>query len=188
VKTLNYMTVTTRPDITFAVSLVSQFLSTLKTTHLEVVIRTLRYLKKAAGKRLLYSDQTHSSSRLLRCRLTGCSFDRRSTRGYCIFLEKILCHEKERSVVWSLSLLQSREYMAIENVTLELIRIRDLLIEVDFPQECPMRPYGDNKTAIHIIASVVFHERIKHIEINCHIVCKKLEANIIVVRHVLSGY
>ena len=43
---LNYLTVTI-PNITFAVSIVNQFLSAPSTTHLEAVMRTLRYSKKA---------------------------------------------------------------------------------------------------------------------------------------------
>ena len=51
-----------------------------------------------------------------------------------------------------------------------------------------MKLYGDNKTTIHIAENVVFYEKIKHIEVDCHIVCKKLEANIIVAKHVASRY
>ena len=56
VKKLSYLTVT-RPNITFAVSTVSQFLSAPRTTHLEVVMRILRYLRKSLRRWLLYSDQ-----------------------------------------------------------------------------------------------------------------------------------
>jgi len=51
------------------------------------------------------------------------------------------------------------------NMTLELIWIKDLLTEVNFPSECPMKLYGDNKAAIHIIENDVFYERTKHIVI-----------------------
>ena len=61
------------------------------------------------------------------------------------------------------------------NVTLELIWIRNLLTEIGFPPDCLMRLYGDNKAAIHIAENVVFYERTKHIEVDCHIVCKKLK-------------
>ena len=76
----------------------------------------------------------------------------------------------------------------MENVTLELIYIRDLLTDISFFPECLMRLYGDNKAAIHIAENAVFHERTKHIEVDCHIVRKKLEANIIVAKHIASGH
>jgi len=71
-------------------------------------------------------------------------------------------------------------------MTLELIYIKDLLSEIDFSSECLMRLYGDNKTSIHIAENVVFHERTKHIEVDCHIVRKKLEEKIVVAKHVSS--
>ena len=42
------------------------------------------------------------------------------------------------------------EYRAMVNVILKLVSIRDLLIEIGFLPECPMRLYCDNMTAINI--------------------------------------
>jgi Reverse transcriptase (RNA-dependent DNA polymerase) len=76
---LIYLTVT-RPDISFAVSQVSQFMHAPKTIHMEAVNKILRYLKKTPGKVILmknnkicgYSDADWAES-----------FDRKSTTGYC---------------------------------------------------------------------------------------------------------
>jgi Reverse transcriptase (RNA-dependent DNA polymerase) len=46
---LNYLIVM-RLDITYPVSVVSQFMSTLHTTHCDATIRILRYLKGSPGK------------------------------------------------------------------------------------------------------------------------------------------
>ena len=66
-------------------------------------------------------------------------------------------------------------------MTLELVWIRDLLTKIGFLLECPMRLFGDTRhLAIHIAENVVFHERTKHIEVDCGIVRKKLEEKIVV--------
>ena len=50
---LNYLTVT-RPDISFAVSVVSQFLNSPCVDHLNAVTRILKYIKGSPRKGLLY--------------------------------------------------------------------------------------------------------------------------------------
>ncbi|KAK7376393.1 hypothetical protein VNO78_34678 [Psophocarpus tetragonolobus] len=83
---LNYLTVT-RPDISFAVSVVSQFLNSPCTRHWDVIIRILKYIKRAPGKGLLYGHNNHT-------RVVGYSdadyagslINRRSTSGYCVFI------------------------------------------------------------------------------------------------------
>ena len=61
------------------------------------------------------------------------------------------------------------------------------MTEIDFPPECPIRLYGDNKTIIYI-AENVFHGRTKNKEVDSYIVHKKLEEKIVVVKRVSSGH
>ncbi|XP_050908304.1 uncharacterized mitochondrial protein AtMg00240-like [Lathyrus oleraceus] len=83
---LNYLTVT-RLDITFAVSVVSQFLNSPYQEHMDVVIRILRYIKYVPGKGIMYEDKRLTQ-------IVGYSdadwtvspIDRRSTSGYSVIL------------------------------------------------------------------------------------------------------
>ena len=53
---LIYLTIT-RPDISFAVGVVSQFMQNPRVDHWNAVIRILRYIKRAPGQGLLYEDK-----------------------------------------------------------------------------------------------------------------------------------
>ena len=78
---LNYLTVT-RPDISFAVSLVSQFLNSPFEDHWNAVIRILKYIKRSPGKRLLYSSNNHTRVVYYSdADWAGSPSDRRSTLG-----------------------------------------------------------------------------------------------------------
>jgi hypothetical protein len=50
----NYLTIT-GPNISYAVSVVSQFMEVPRTLHWEVVVHILRYLKRFTGRRILYN-------------------------------------------------------------------------------------------------------------------------------------
>ena len=52
----------------------------------------------------------------------------------------------------------------------EMMWMNDLLIELDFKQPVPMPMHCDNQSAIYISQNLMFHERTKHIEIDCHLV------------------
>ncbi|PKA60769.1 Retrovirus-related Pol polyprotein from transposon TNT 1-94 [Apostasia shenzhenica] len=58
--------------------------------------------------------------------------------------------------------------------TCELIWVKHLLEELRLSQLEPLELICDNQSALHIASNLVFHERTKHIEIDCHFVREKL--------------
>ena len=56
---LNYLTIT-RPDISFPVSIVSQFLQSPCDSHWDVVVCILRYIKGTPGQGVLYENRGHT--------------------------------------------------------------------------------------------------------------------------------
>ncbi|KAJ9564855.1 LOW QUALITY PROTEIN: hypothetical protein OSB04_000821 [Centaurea solstitialis] len=184
---LNYLTIT-RPDIAFPVSVVSQFMSSPRTPHWEAVRHILKNLKGAPGLGILYQNHGHHVIE----GFTDADYDgdptsRRSTTGYCVFVGRNLVSwkSKKQNVV-SRSSAES-EYRAMAQTTCELIWLRNLLGELGFAQSKPMNLYCDNEVAIHIANNPVFHERTKHIEVDCHFTREKLEDGTISTPFVRTG-
>jgi len=73
------------------------------------------------------------------------------------------------------------------NATCELIWLKQLLQELKFCEVSPMKFICDNQTVLHITSNLVFHERTKHIEIDCHFVREKLVECVIVTKFVNSN-
>ena len=62
--------------------------------------------------------------------------------------------------------------MALE--TCGLIWLRHLLQELRFGKDEHMKLICDNQTALHIASNPVFHDRTKHIEVDCHFISDKI--------------
>jgi len=146
---LNYLTIN-RPDITFAVSVVSQFLNAPCDSHWDVVIRILRYIKKARGQGLLYEDK---GSTKVTCYSNvdwaRSPSDRRSTYGYYVFIggNLISWRSKKQNIVVRSSV--EAEYRAMAAATCELTWLRQLLqLKIGDIHETKL--ICDNQAALHI--------------------------------------
>jgi hypothetical protein len=161
----------TRPDITFAVSVVSQFLNAPCVDHWNAVIRILKYIKSAPGKGLLYENKGNTQVvGYSDADWAGSPADRRSTSGYCVLIggNLISWRSKKQNIVARSS--AEAEYRAMAATTCELTWLRQLLQQLKLADVKTMKLICDNQAALHIASNPVFHERTKHIEIDCHFV------------------
>lgn len=63
-----------------------------------------------------------------------------------------------------------------------------MLQDFQVPYRTPARVYCDNQAALHIAANPVFHERTKHIELDCHLVQEKLQSGLITMAYTSSEH
>ncbi|WZY93816.1 hypothetical protein YC2023_066145 [Brassica napus] len=94
--------------------------------------------------------------------------DRRSTTGYCTFIGgNLVTWKSKKQKVVSCSSAEA-EYRAMLKLTNELVWIKGILKHLEIDQATPMTMHCDYQAAIHIASNLVFHERTKHIEVDCH--------------------
>ncbi|KAK9673423.1 hypothetical protein RND81_12G166900 [Saponaria officinalis] len=171
---LNYLTIT-RPELVYYVHILSQFLQAPKTEHWDAALRVVKYVKgsidrgivieKGRGLELTgYSDSDWGS----------CPTTRRSLTGYFVSLGGSPISWKTKKQVTVSRCTAEAEYRAMAALTSELIWLKTFLTSLGVHHTRPIQLYCDNQAALHIAKNPVFHDRTKHIEIDCHFVRQHL--------------
>ncbi|XP_026451344.1 uncharacterized protein LOC113351605 [Papaver somniferum] len=184
---LLYLTVT-RPDITYAINYLSQFMKHPRTTHLDAAHHVLRYLKGTIGHGIfLSSSSVLSLHGYTDSDWAGCPLTRRSTTCYFVSIgsSPISWKSKKQPTVARSS--AEAEYRVMANLTTELQWLRYLFKDLHIPCPLPITISCDNQAAIHIAQNPVFHERTKHKEIDCYFVHGKLMNGLILPKYLPSA-
>ena len=71
--------------------------------------------------------------------------------------------------------------------TCKLIWLRHLLQELRFGKDKQMKLICDNQVVLHIASNPVFHERTKHIKVNCHFIREKIASGCVATSFVNSN-
>ncbi|CAL1404860.1 unnamed protein product [Linum trigynum] len=181
---LQYLT-TTRPDICFPVQQLCQFQGAPTTVHLSALHRVLRYLKSCPAQGLWFSS---SSSTLIRGYCDSdwatCPDSRRSVTGYCTFLGDSLVTWKSKKQTTVSRSSSEAEYRALAQLSCEVQWLKSLLHFFGQEHPDPIKVFCDNSSAIHIAENPIFHERTKHIEVDCHVTRERLKSGLLTLHHI----
>ncbi|KAL2228852.1 UNVERIFIED_CONTAM: Retrovirus-related Pol polyprotein from transposon RE2, partial [Sesamum indicum] len=161
----------TRPDISHSVQQLSQFLTHPCESHWQAALHVVRYLKSCPSKGLFFPSQS-SLTLTAYCDTdwATCPDSRRSLTGFCIFLGPALISWKTKKQCTVSRSTAEAEYRSPAATVCELRWISYIMTDLGMSTSLPIDLFCDNKAALHILANPVFHERTKHIEMDCHLV------------------
>jgi histone deacetylase 1/2 len=184
---LQYLTLT-RPDISFAVNKVCQYLSQPTEVHWEAVKRILRYVKGTLQVGLQIRRSPSSVISIFTdADWAGCVDDRRSIGGFAVFVgPNIISWSSKKQPTVSRSSTEA-EYKALANGAAEAMWVDSLLKELGVAQQRPPILWCDNLGATYLTANPVFHARMKHIEVDFHFVRERVAAGLLDVRFISTN-
>ena len=104
----------------------------------------------------------------------GSPADRHLTSGYCVFIGANLISWKSKKQDMVARSSAKAKYRAMALATCELVWLKQLLQELRFGNDRQMMLVCDNQAALHIASNPIFHEMIKHIEVDYHFIREKI--------------
>ena len=195
VGSLIYASISTRPDITHAVNMLSRYMHTPGHTHMLAGKRILRYLKSCSDYGLVYNNNNRVNETTEKLTITGyCdsdwggdTADSKSTTGYLVMVNNniISWNTKKQSTV-ALSSAEA-ELMALVEVTKEIAWLSMLLTEANYSINLPNTIYVDNQSTIKMSANLSEHDRSKHIRIKYDYIKDEIDNNETRLKWVPSG-
>jgi hypothetical protein len=131
----------------------------------------VRYIKGSPRKGLVYSDKGHTDIvGYLDAYWEDDVNDRMSILGYCVLIGGNLISWKSKKQIIVPRSSTEAGYRVMTRTTCELLWLKHLLEELKFAELGPMELMCDNQSTLYISSNPIFHERTKHIEVDCHFI------------------
>jgi hypothetical protein len=180
---LMWLQVATRPDLSYAVNLLSRYANNPGQKHWEALKYTLAYLKGTLDHGITYRRRGDLRPfRYVNADYAGDGDNSRSTEGHVFFVAggSVLWASKRQETV-------EVEYMAFTRASQQAMWISKSLAEVGLRQEWPTNIFTDNQGAMANTQNYKNHHRTKHVRIKYHFVKERVEAGEISFTYVPSA-
>ena len=187
VGSLMYLAITTRPDISYTVGVLTRFNSNPGQKHWQAVKHLFRYLKGTIDMKLVYGPDPMTSDLFT----TYCDADHggnkdngKSTTGYMVKLGLgAVCWSSKLQPVVALSTTEA-EYVAAVAAGKEICWMRNLLQELGYTSSHPSPLWIDNQSCITVAKNPEHHGRMKHLDLCFYWLRDKVEKKVITPAHV----
>lgn len=183
---LNYIASSTRPDLMFSLSYLSQFNQAPHEEHLLAAKRVLRYLKGTINYAIRYGETSDELTGYVDADWAGCCIDRRSYTGYIMKMSGgSISWESKKQPTVALSSTEA-EYMALTQAGKEIEFLKNIMMElkVESLLKLPVRINCDSNGARNLSKNVGYSPRTKHIDVRHHYIRELINRNIAAVDYI----
>ena len=150
--------------------------------------RVVRYLKKSPGLGIFLSSDCDSTlTAFCDADWASCPNTRRSVTGYLIKFgsSPVSWKSKKQSTISRSS--AEAEYRSLASTVAEIVWLVGLLTALNVKIPLPVPLHCDSKSAIQIASNPIFHERTKHIDIDCHFIRERIHTELISLHHLCTS-
>eukprot|EP00257_Ricinus_communis_P022132 XP_015581781.1 uncharacterized protein LOC107262162 [Ricinus communis] len=131
--------IVTRPDIAYAVSMVSQFMHAPRTSHLDAIDIILRHLKGTPNQGIWMKDNNaYAIFGFSNVDWAG-NCDKKSTTGFCTFVGGDLVTWKNKKQNVTARSSAEADYRAMASTASELIWIKQVFIDMKVDYKAPIK-------------------------------------------------
>ncbi|XP_036340281.1 secreted RxLR effector protein 161-like [Rhagoletis pomonella] len=180
---LLFLVQVSRPDICYAVSVLSRFNNNYGRCHWTAAKRVLRYLKGTINKKLIFTGNHEDIKGFCDADWASDVDERKSMSGYVFTMQGAAISwssKKQKTIALSST---EAEYMSLVSAVQEAIWLRRLERELQNNYNKPTLIFCDNKSAIQLAKNGASSARTKHIEIKEKFVEEKMENGIIEIKY-----
>lgn len=172
---LIYLAVVTRPDIAFAVGIVSRFMSSPLPCHVTAVKRIFKYLNATSAHGLTYSkDMGYKVVGFCDADYANCPVDRRSVGAYTFLCAGSAVSWSSKKQTCIATSTTDAEYMALSQAAREASWLSRLAAELQIDIGI-ITISCDNSGAVALSSNPAIHQRTKHIDVIHHYVRQQIE-------------
>jgi transposase InsO family protein len=183
---LQWLAGCTRPDVSYAASLLARYTNNPTEAHWEMALRATSYLANTRNIGLELGGNQSPLEGWVDADWAGCHDTRRSTTGYVFKINGSAitwCSRRQQTVASS---TVEAEYIATAEAAREAIWLRNLLKELGFKSLTSTTLHVDNQGAMRLATNPSTHQRTKHIDIKHHLIRELIEGQVIDLRYVAT--
>ena len=181
---LMFLSVSSRPDVSFAVKELSRHLNHPGEAHVQAALRVLRYLKGTADYALTYTRNAkatfygHADADF-----AGEDETAKSTTGFAFSGGSgVLCWKAATQSLVTHSSTEA-ELVALDSAARELEYLRQIALDFGIKLELPVTIFQDNLSTVTIVKSGRFSARTKHLSVRYHYTHNLMTDGVVELKH-----